>query len=563
MIPCPQSIGGREKSVVISCVEPPSWWRRTAQKSVRLLLRGEGLGDAPLQIDGQGVRLGASNVSPDGRTLFVDLFLAPDAPIGPRNVRLGDAKISFTVLDRAAPCLGPLSETDVLYLILPDRFYDGDPKNNDPEKSKGLFDKNRPRHYHGGDLVGIRQKLPYLKQLGVTALWLTPLYDNADIPHPTLRYAGQPAIDYHGYGAVNFYALEEHFGTPDDLHALISEAHRLKIKILQDQVANHVGPLHPWAADPPTPTWLHPKIDCDWNVKNVVDPQASAASKRATLSGWFAGILPDLNQDDPECRRYLIQNALWWVGVFGFDGIRQDTAPYVPVDFWQGWHAALRAEFPKISTLGEVNFPDPEINAHFDRRGAGFSHLYDFALFEVLIGKKPLSALGEVLAKDTLYADPENLVTFLGLHDEPRFLGRDGASLEQLKLAATFLFTTRGIPLWYYGDEVGLSGGGDPDNRRSFPKEKFTPEGRTPEENSLWEHVQSLIRLRKTLPALRKGKTTVIHAGNKQLLYSRTLGKQVVFVALNAARRAVRLSAGGREWQLPAISGKLSVEKAP
>ena len=230
----------------VASVEPPSWWRQTAQKSIRLLVRGENLDAGKVAISGAGVRLGKPTVSADGRSLFVDLKLSKDAPLGSRALSIGGSSVAFTVLDRPAPRSAGIGPDDVVYLIMPDRFCDGDEKNNDPEKSKGLYDPKRPRHYHGGDLAGIRKKLPYLKDLGVTALWLTPLYDNADFPHPTLSWAGEPAIDYHGYGATDFYNIDEHFGTPADLDALISDARKMGIKIVQDQVANHTGPFHPF-----------------------------------------------------------------------------------------------------------------------------------------------------------------------------------------------------------------------------------------------------------------------------------------------------------------------------
>ena len=545
-----------QRTPKVRAVEPPSWWRQTAQKSVRLLICGEALTGARVVASGAGVRLGKPSVSADGSALFVDVMLAKDAPLGAHTLMVktsaGTATASFTVLDKPAPRLGRVTSDDVIYLIMPDRFCDGDKTNNDPEKSKGIYNPKRPRHYHGGDLAGIRKKLPYLKDLGVTTLWLTPFYDNADFAHPTLAWAGEPSIDYHGYGAIDFYTIEEHFGTSDDLHALVSEAHRLGLKLMQDQVANHCGPFHPWVKNPPTPTWFHgtPErhLDCDWNVVNLLGPYATYASKRATLEGWFAGILPDLNQSDPECRRYLIQNALWWVGVYGFDAIRQDTVPYVARDFWRDWHAALRKEFPELATLGEVNLPNAAVNAFYQRgkRGfdgidAGFDLLYDFPLESGMIAAfahgEPLQKLGfapgasdvaGALAHDTLYPNPDALVTFLGLHDTQRFLGRKGATLAGLKLGATFLFTSRGIPLWYYGDEVALSGGDDPDNRRHFPggfpgdkANKFTPEGRIQAEEDLFQHIRKLIHLRATHPALRHGTTQVLHAQGQHYVYAR------------------------------------------
>ena len=217
------------------------------------------------------------------------------------------------------------SPDDVVYLIMPDRFADGDRTNDDPPKSRGLYDRAKPRDYHGGDLQGIIDRLPYLKDLGVTAIWTTPVYDNVDHRNEKERYGGQAITDYHGYGAVDFYAVDEHLGDLATYRRLVDGAHALGLKVVQDQVANHTGPYHPWVADPQTPTWFHGSASAHpantWQTWTLTDPHASPDTQRETLDGWFIDILPDLNQDDPDTGRYLVQNALWWVGTTGLDAI--------------------------------------------------------------------------------------------------------------------------------------------------------------------------------------------------------------------------------------------------
>ena len=439
---------------------------------------------------------------------------------------------------------------------MPDRFSDGDPSNDDPAVSRGEFNRAKPDRYHGGDFQGIINHLPYLKSLGVTALWITPIYDNVNNLGAREPNPADPIGDYHGYGAVDFYGVEEHFGTLALLRELVQKAHALGLKVIQDQVANHTSPFHPWLADPPTPTWYNGTpahhLDNNWDIPTLADLHAAPALQKTPLEGWFVNYLPDLNQNDPEVARYEIQNTLWWLGTAGFDGVREDTMCYVPRAFWQKWSAALRRQFPQAETVGEVNNGDIGVASFFqggrtepDGIDTGVRSLFDFPLYyplrRVFAQGQPIRDVAYMLGRDTLYADPTRLVTFLGLHDDPRFLHEDGATVEGLKLAQTFLLTTRGIPMLYYGDEIGMNGGPDPDNRRDFPGgwpgdplNAFTAEGRTSEQNDIWNHVQTLTHLRQSLPALRRGTLTNLYVSEQQYAYARQMKTgDAVVVALN------------------------------
>ena len=268
----------------IDKVEPPNWWVGHSLNPVRVLLRGQNLNRATVTIDGAGASVKRFQSNVRGTYLFIDIGIAPDAAPGNRLLHIrtpdGEATAHFGIDPPLSPTVGGqgFSPDDVIYFVLPDRFCDGDPTNNDPAKSPGLYNPAKTRSYHGGDFAGLRKKLPYLKDLGVAALWMTPIYDNADIAHPTLIFDNQHNIDYHGYGAIDYYGVEEHFGTLAELQALVAEAHRLGIKVIQDQVCNHVGPFHPWVEDTPTPTWLNGTLarhlDCDWKVWNLMNPHA-------------------------------------------------------------------------------------------------------------------------------------------------------------------------------------------------------------------------------------------------------------------------------------------------
>jgi glycosidase len=546
---------------VVSKVEPPSWWPGHSRNPVRLMLRGKDLAGARLEAGGPGLSVSRATINATGTTLFADLRIEPGAAAGARTLTVvtgeGRASAPFELLPPLARAGGfqGFSPDDVIYLIMPDRFANGDPANDDPARSRGLLDRRRGRYYHGGDLKGIQARLPYLRDLGVTALWLNPVYDNNDRLNERETYDGQPITDYHGYGAVDFYGVDEHLGDLAALRALVAAAHALGIKVIQDQVANHSGPYHAWVADPPTPTWFNGTalrhLANTWQTWSLADPHASPETRRATLDGWFIDILPDLNQGDPETAAYIIQNSLWWVGIAGFDGIRQDTLPYVPRAFWREWMAALKKEHPDLRVVGELFDGDPALvsfyqggRARFDGIDTGVDTLFDFPLFFALrrafAEGRPVREVAQVLAHDHLYERPQELVTFLGLHDVARFMNEPGATAEGLQLAFTFLMTTRGTPLVYYGDEIGMPGGNDPDNRRDFPggwpgdpRDAFSAAGRTPAEEAVFQHVRRLGRLRAELAPLRRGPLVHLLADEQAYAYARTGAGGPVVVVLN------------------------------
>jgi neopullulanase len=543
-------------------VEPPSWWPGHSLNPVRLMVRGRNLkGAAVAAAADSGLTVGPTRVNPLGTYLFVDIGIDAHAIPGGRRLIVqtpaGRTEAAFDViapLSRAGRFQG-FSPDDVMYLAMPDRFADGDPSNDDPPVARGLFDRAKARYYHGGDFQGLVSRLAYLQDLGITALWLNPWYDNSNRLNERETYDHQPITDYHGYGAVDFYGVDEHFGDLASLRALVDAAHARGIKVIQDQVANHSGPYHPWVKDSPTPTWYNGTegrhLANTWQTWTLQDPRATPELQKATLEGWFLDILPDLNQDDGEVARYTIQNTLWWIGISGLDGIRQDTFPYVPRRFWRDWMRAIKKEYPKVRVVGEMFDGDPALVsffqggvARFDGVDSGVDTLFDFPSYfkirEAFAQGKPLRDLAMTLARDHLYPDASRLVTFLGLHDVPRFMSEPGATGDGLRLAFTFLMTARGTPLVYYGDEIAMPGGGDPDNRRDFPggwpgdpKNAFEPAGRTPEEQRVFAHVQRLARLRASLPALRRGAMVDLLVGEQTWAFARIFEGQAVVIALN------------------------------
>jgi glycosidase len=552
----PQTAVQPAGSPVLHKIEPPNWWVNYTPE-LTLLLTGENLSGARVESPNQGVIPLGSEASANGHYLFVHLQLRSDLPPGTVPLRLitsaGATTVPLSLLARADSQgrFEGFSRDDVIYLIMPDRFAAGSPSNNQPPCSSGGCDRSKPMAYHGGDLRGIREHLGYLHDLGVTTLWLTPVWKNTD-------------SDYHGYHVVDFYALDDHLGSMQEYQTLVAEAHHLGMKVLIDYVVNHTGPHHPWATDPPTPAWFHGTpshhLEPSYDFSGLVDPHASPREYLNTLDGWFAGKLPDLNPDDSELALYLAQNAMWWTELAQLDGFRLDTFPYSTRQFWSGWHKRLHEVYPQINDVGEVADSDSTITSffeggrkQFDGIDSGLATAFDFPLASVLrdvvIKGASMQKVIDVLRHDDLYPHPEMLVTFIGNHDNRRFVSEQDSSPAKLKAAFSLLLTLRGIPQIYSGDEIGMPGGDDPDNRRDFPggfpgdsRNAFTPSGRTAEQQDIFIHVQSLLALRKNHAALRTGKQWHIGWGDNYYAFLRELPEEKLLVVYNNAPKTAELN---------------------
>ena len=549
----------------IEKVDPPNWWGQHTINPVRVLIRGKHLTGARLEC--LRLRCSRVRVNAAGTYAFVDVTIPTTARPGnyPLTLRTagGSAPVPFTVsapLARTGRFQG-FDQNDAIYLVMPDRFANGDTTNDSPAAAPGLHDRTRGRYYHGGDLEGLRQKLPYLKSLGITAIWLNPLYDNNNGLNRKETYDGQPITDYHGYGATDMYAVDEHFGDMALFKRVTDEAHGMGMKIILDMVANHTGPYHPWVQDSPTPTWFHgteaTHPNNTWQTWTLHDPHSPPAMRRETLDGWFINILPDFNQDDPEVARYIIQNTLWWVGMSGMDGIRQDTWPYVPRTFWRDWMGAIKREYPSLKVVGEVLDGDPTFVSFFqggrtqydgidDKVDALFDFPLHFVIRDVFARGGSIRAVPQMLARDYLYPNPNALVTLLGLHDVNRFMNEPGASSAGLRLAYTLLVTARGTPLVYYGDEIALPGGNDPDNRRDFPggwredpRNAFDATGRSDVEQAVWSHLQTLLKLRAERADLRRAPIENLFVSDQAYVFRR--GRTVVAINNGNSPATVKL----------------------
>jgi glycosidase len=532
----------------VTKIEPPNWWTGFVSP-VMVLLYGENLSDAKFAVSYPGIKIDTTQLQPDGRHAFVWFNIAKTAKPGTVNIRVtttaGTTTATLPLLARQSSSgrFQGITRDDVIYLIMPDRFADGDPSNNMPRgAAPGTFDRKAAKAYHGGDFKGIQDHLSYFKDLGITTLWLTPIVDNDNVSET-----------YHGYGAIDLYSVEDHFGTLQQYQQLVVAAHQQGIKVLFDTVPNHVGPNHPWATSQPAPGWLHGTtqnhINTDYDYPPITDPHAVEKNYRSALDGWFANVLPDLAQENSLVTQYLLQNAYWWIETGGLDGFRIDTFPYVPRSFWTNYLQQLRTTYPNFFAVGEVYNFEPPVVSYFAGGHTGFdgidTHLlttFDFpmnsAIREVVNHGASAKKIVDVLRQDRLYPHPEVLVTFIGNHDMKRFVTDAGGSTAKLKLGFSLLLTLRGIPQVYSGDEIAMPGGEDPDNRRDFPggfpgdpQNAFTAAGRSPEEQDVYAQVQGLLQLRRDHPALREGEQKHVVVMDDYYVFTRETPGERLLVA--------------------------------
>ena len=525
-------------------VDPPNWW--AGMPKPMLLVHGEGLGGAKFSLSDRGLRVERVVTSENGHWAQVWLSASPkEAETVTLRAVSGAAKAEVTYRFEKPKASGEgfagFSSRDVMYLIMTDRFADGDSRNDGVEaksaegSTEAAAERAKPRGWHGGDLNGIEEHLDYLQELGVTTVWTTPVYENHE------------ANSYHGYGATDLYKVDEHYGTLEDLKALAKALHARGMKLVLDTVPNHVGPANPWVKDEPASDWFHGTaarhLKAEYDFQALINPHAAERDRVGTEHGWFADVLPDMNTESPAVAQYLRQNAVWWIEETGADGLRIDTFPYVDREFWHGFNGELKELFPRLTEVGEVFDGDPVVTSSYAdgvTRAGVDTELYtpfDFPTYFVVqkvFGKgAPMTELAKVLGEDALYVHPERLVPFVGNHDTDRFAtvaGNEGA----VKLALAYVLTTRGMPQIYSGDELAMQGGGDPDDRHDFPggfsgegASAFVASGRTGAAAETFDWVAKLNAGRKKHEALGCGAEQVLASDADWMVTLRDAGKGV------------------------------------
>lgn len=543
----------------IERVDPANWWIGMKMNTIQLLVHGKNLSKASVSVRYPGVKVGKVLPMENPNYLAVDLTISPTTKPGkfPITFRIGKQEIPFeyqiAYRHDGAKRAGGLTSADLVYLILPDRFSNGDPSNDKfPDMADPNADRNNPFYRHGGDLQGIINHLDYLKDLGITALWLNPVTEN---DQPLTNEGGNMRSAYHGYGFTDQYRVDRRLGGNEAYKKLVQEAHKRSIKIVQDAVYNHAGKNHWFLRDMPSKDWLTQwptYTNTSYRDAPVVDPYASNLDKRVMSEGWFVPFLPDLNQNNPVLANYLIQNAVWQVEEFGIDAWRIDTYMYNNLEFMNRCNKALMDEFPNIHLFGESwtgNVPNQayftlnNIESKFKCNLPGTMDFQVFnALTETLKQNNP-EIVYNILAQDYLYKDASRHLVFMDNHDTNRFLSMIGESLDKYKMGIIFTLTTRGIPQLYYGTEIATKNFKDPSDaevRKDFPGgfpgdavNKFTAEGRSKTENEIFNFTRKLATYRKNSPALQTGKLMQFLPQNGVYAYARYNGSQTVMVFMN------------------------------
>ena len=564
------------QTITIDRVNPTNWWVGMKNPNVQLLVHGPGAGTLAYTVNYPGVKLVKSSTVENPNYAFLNLTIAPTARpgkvqlVGKKGPQTLSQSWELKARDNTPKGQG-VTAADFIYLAMPDRFANGDPSN---DKFADLRDPNmdraNPFFRHGGDLAGAAQRLPYLKDLGVTAVWFTPVLENNQ---PLTNEGGTMRASYHGYGFTDQYTIDKRFGGNAAYKTYVQQAHAAGLKVVQDAVYNHVGNTHWILQDLPMKSWLHQwptYTQTSYKQQPITDPHAAQIDKRVTLDGWFVPFLPDLNQQNPYVANYLIENAIWCVENFGIDAWRIDTYMYNDQPFMNRCNAALLAEYPRIHIFGESSVTNVVDQAYYTRNKIDFPFKsnqpggLDFVLESALLaGLKEVgtpAATGwdggpqhvyQALAQDAVYQDPTKLVTFLDNHDHNRFLSEIGDDLDKYKMGLTWLLTTRGIPCMYYGTEILMKNFKDPTDaevRRDFPggwpgdkEDKFTAAGRTARENEAFDFVKKLATYRRDHKVLHDGKLMQYLPENGLYVYFRYDATGTVMIASNTTDKAATL----------------------
>ena len=570
-------------AVKIDRIEPTDWYVGLKDASLQLMVYGKDIKTADVTTDYPGVKID-SLVRLDSPNYLLVYMNVKDAQPGTMTLLFQQGKqkkkVNYTL--KAREKKGEerygFSNADVLYMLMPDRFASG---RTDNDQIKGLRpyknDRTQPSLRHGGDLEGIRQHLDYFKELGVTALWFTPVLENDSPDHGTQS-------TYHGYATTNYYRVDPRFGSNEEYRQLCDEAHAKGIKIVMDMIFNHSGYEHPWTLDMPskdwlnTPEWLSPEnqanavemktmdgaakvndkyLQTSYKLTPVVDPYASKIDLHETVDGWFVPTMPDLNQRNPHVIKYLIQNSIWWIETVGIDGIRMDTYPYADRDAMAQWMKIIGEEYPNFNTVGETWVTEPAYTAAWQKdsklseKNSYLPTVMDFAFYDRINQAKNeetdawwngFNRIYNNFVYDYLYPNPSNVMAFLENHDTDRFLG-EGKDTVALKQALALLLTVNRTPQLYYGTEVLMNGTKhitDGNVRKDFPggfpgdtKNCFTREGRTQAENAMFDWLSRLLHWRQGNDVIIKGKQTQFIPFNGIYVIARQYNGKTVLTILN------------------------------
>lgn len=539
-------------------VEPAFWWIGMKNPALQILFHNKDVNIAAYEPSLQypGVSITEVKRVENPHYLFVTLNVTASVQAGKVPIIFKQGKRSITYQyelknkSTEKNRIQGFNSSDVLYLIMPDRFANGDVKNDTlPNMFEGTH-RDKPMARHGGDLKGITHHLDYIKELGVTAIWLNPVLEN-----------NQKHSSYHGYAITDLYQVDRRFGGNSAYLEFINKSHQMGLKIIQDMVMNHIGNDHWLMHDMPEKTWVNqwPEFTRSNYQGNVIsDPYQSKFDADKMSNGWFDNTMPDVNQKNPLFATYLIQNSLWWIEYAGIDGIRMDTQPYPDKDFMSRWAKALLEEYPTFNIVGEVWINSIPTTAYWqkgmkntDGYESNLPTVTDFpfcftvpqALNEPSGWDTGMRKLYTLMSQDFIYPNANNNLTFLDNHDMTRFFLSVGKDLNKFKMGLAFMLTTRGIPQLYYGGEILMDGDGGyhPNVRKDFPggwpndeRNAFTKEGRSKEENEAFEYLKKILNWRKAQPVIHNGRLTHYIPEDNIYVYFRSNEEKTVMVILNA-----------------------------
>ena len=568
------AIAVKAASVKIDRIEPTDWYVGMKNPQVQLMVYGQGIRDVTnVTTEYPGVVID-SIVRLDSPNYLLVYMNLKNAQAGEMTLKFDGKKVKYQLKQRemSGDKRMGFSIADVLYLLMPDRFAQG--KNHNPQV-KGMRpyteDRKKPSLRHGGDLEGIREHLDYFKELGVTALWLTPVLEN-----------DSPDMDqwstYHGYATTNYYRVDPRFGTNEDYRRLVDEAHQKGLKVVMDMIFNHSGFEHPWTHDMPSKDWLNlpewlekskgtsdPRgtnfLQTSYKLTPVLDPYASKVDMRETVEGWFVTTMPDLNQNNPHLMRYLIQNSIRWIETIGIDGIRMDTYPYAFREPMAQWMKELDEEYPNFNTVGETWVTEPAYTAAWQKDSklsdvnTYLKTVMDFSFQEKLDSAKHeetdhwwrgMNRLYNSFCYDYLYPNPSSVMAFIDNHDTDRFLGNGKDSLA-LKQALALLLTVNRIPQLYYGTEIMMNGTkrrSDGYVRKDFPggfpgdtHNAFTKEGRSRSEAAMFNWLSRLLHWRNGNETIIRGYQTQFIPHNGIYVIARRWHRNTVMTIINGTTK--------------------------
>lgn len=515
----------------IERVEPPNWWVGMDNPQLQILVYGDKISEWNPELDYPGVRLNQIIRVENPNYVFIDLTLTKDVDPGIMSIRFKSGKkVRQTIDYELRKRQGDGSEivgfdaSDVIYLITPDRFINGNPDNDEVDGMKEGLNRGFKGGRHGGDLAGIRQNLDYLQDMGFTAIWLNPVLEN-----------DMPTYSYHGYAATDFYSVDRRYGDNAEYVNMIKEAHDRGMKVIMDMIVNHSGSEHWFVKDKPTQDWINFGGEFRQTTHNRIpnqDMYASEYDKKAFADGWFVETMPDLNQRNPLMAHYLIQNAIWWIEYSRIDGIRMDTYPYPDKYFMAEWTCEIMSEYPHFNIVGEEWINNSAIVSYWQRgkkNHDGYTSclpsLMDFPLQNALangLQEKETWGTGlikpyQALAMDFLYPEPGNLVVFPDNHDMDRFYTQVGNDMDLFKMGMVYFATIRGIPQIYYGTEILMNNDGHPGDhgiiRTDFPGgwqgdpvNAISGEGLSEEQKEAQEFIRDLLKWRLDKRVIHEGK---------------------------------------------------------